>query len=100
MDIDPVGTVVHDYLYWTQKRPRIVADKILRMGMEDLKVDAITKNAIYYGVRAGGQSAWDENKRLRSDGERRVLKQYQNVATVYWKDWKKQPDVFAPTDDN
>lgn len=94
------AAVVHDYLYWTQRRPREVADKILKLGMEDLKVPRHTIYAIYEAVRLRGQSAWDANKKLKLKGERRVLKRYQNVATVYWKDWKNKPDVFAPTDDN
>jgi hypothetical protein len=93
------AAVVHDYLYWMQKRPRYVADKILKFGMEDLKVGTATKNAIYAGVRLGGRSAWDENKSLRLQGERRVLKRCPTGPTTYWKDWKAQPDVFAATDD-
>lgn len=93
------AAVVHDYLYWTQTRPKDVADDILKFGMEDLKVRKDKIWEIYTAVHLKGQSSWDENALLKSQGERRVLKRYENVANVYWKDWKKGPDVFAPSDE-
>lgn len=64
------ATVVHDYLYWYQ--PQICdqkcADDLLLVAMEESKVDLVSRNAIYAGVRATGKSAWEENKKLRQQG--------------------------------
>jgi hypothetical protein len=89
------GAIVHDYLYWTQARPRDEADQILKTAMEDMKVDPVTIATIYTAVRAAGQSAWDSNERLKANGERRLLKKFPDSATVSWAEWKKNPDVFA-----
>jgi Protein of unknown function (DUF1353) len=89
------AAIVHDYLYWTQTRERPVADQILKFGMQDLHVRNTTINVIYRGVRVGGQSAWNENKRRKESGEKRILARYPK-ATDTWGDWKKEPDVFAP----
>jgi len=88
------AAVVHDYLYWTQKRPREEADQIFKIAMEDSKVDPVKVAAIYEAVRRLGQSAWDENARLRQGGERRMLKRFPEEFTTSWNDWKKQPGVF------
>ena len=89
------AAVVHDYLYWTQTRPREEADEIFKIAMEDSKVDSRVIKTIYQAVREFGQGAWDDNARLRKAGERRILKRFPNDFTVAWSDWKKQPDVFA-----
>ena len=64
--------IVHDYLYWTQARPREAADKILEFGMEDFSVDAISRATIYDAVHAFGWVAWNENAKLKAKGERRT----------------------------
>ena len=94
-----LAAVIHDYLYWTQKRPRVVADEILKFGMEDLQVPSKTINEIYTAVRWGGQSPWDENAKLRLHGERRVLAQFQSLANVPWGEVKNYLERFAPSDD-
>src|SRR5262249_37503862 len=51
------AAVLHDYLYWTQERPREEADEILKFAMEDLKVGGITAGTIYGAVRIAGGGA-------------------------------------------
>lgn len=89
------AAVVHDYLYWKQTRSRGEADQILKIAMEDSKVDPKIVETISLTVRAFGQAAWDNNARLRKAGERRILKRFPQDFTVSWSEWKKQPGVFA-----
>ncbi len=89
------AAIVHDYLYWTQDRPRKEADEILRIAMQDSKVDKAKVMIIYKGVRELGQTAWDNNARLKAKGEKRVLKRFPTDFTTSWSEWKKTPDVFA-----
>jgi hypothetical protein len=68
--LPPIGTylqaaVVHDYLYWTQGCTRAQADRILLLAMEDNGVSAATRQIIYRGVRAGGDTPWTDNARAR-----------------------------------
>ena len=67
------AAVVHDYLYWTQSTSRDAADTILKLAMEDFNVAGATVTAIYEAVNWFGGRAWDENKRLKSNGEKRIL---------------------------
>jgi hypothetical protein len=89
------AAVIHDYLYWTQSRPRDVADEILKRDMQDLHVDRNSIAEIYAAVRAFGSGAWEDNATLKASGEKRILKVYPNDPSILWSDWKKRPDVFA-----
>jgi hypothetical protein len=89
------AAVLHDYLYWIQDRKREDADRLLLACMEEFSVDAIPRQAVYWGVRAGGDFAWSANTKARAAGERRVLKELPQQPTVKWADWKKRPGVFA-----
>ncbi|AZE48261.1 hypothetical protein C4K04_2588 [Pseudomonas chlororaphis] len=89
------AAVVHDYLYWTQTRPREEADQILKFAMEDSRVDARTVDAIYQAVRLFGKNSWDNNAHLKASGEKRFLRRFPDDFTTSWSDWRKQPDVFA-----
>ena len=89
------AAVVHDYLYWEQKRPREEADQILKFAMEDSKVNPKLVETIYLAVRNFGQTAWSNNAKLKKSGERRFLKQFPEDFTISWSEWKKKPDVFA-----
>ena len=89
------AAIVHDYLYWTQDRTRLMSDEILKSSMEDFDVDKLKLQAIYRGVRAFGEGAWNENARLKVEGERRILKQYPPTARINWTDWKQRSDVFS-----
>jgi len=89
------AAVVHDYLYWEQNRPREEADEILKFAMEDSKVDPKVVKAIYLAVRTFGQTAWDNNVKLKKSGEHRFLKTFPKDFTISWSEWKKNPDVFS-----
>jgi Protein of unknown function (DUF1353) len=89
------AAIVHDYLYWTQNTTRQTADTILKTAMSDSGVDPNTLGAISGAVKAGGQSAWDENKKLKQAGEKRLLKEFPEDSFVSWEDWKKNPAHFA-----
>jgi hypothetical protein len=89
------AAVIHDYLYWTQMRPREEADEILKLAMQDLKVDSVRLTAIYEAVRHFGGKAWNDNASLKSQGEKRILIKFPDDPTINWKDWKMQPGVFA-----
>nr|WP_246752119.1 DUF1353 domain-containing protein [Bradyrhizobium diazoefficiens] len=52
------AAVIHDWLYWEQDRSKDTSDMTLKFAMQDFKIDAVTINTIYAGVRAGGGSAW------------------------------------------
>ncbi|WP_316171111.1 DUF1353 domain-containing protein [Bradyrhizobium sp. SZCCHNRI1058] len=90
------AAILHDYLYWTQGRPKAEADLVIKYAMEDFSVAAWKKETIYRAVVAAGQSAWDKNAALKQQGEKRILKKYPPNARVSWADWKRQPEVFAP----
>jgi hypothetical protein len=87
--------IIHDYLYWTQPCTRAEADNVLKFAMQDFKIGAVTLNAIYEGVRVGGQASWNENARLKANGERRVLKKFPQDPTTHWVDWKKERANFS-----
>jgi len=70
------AAVVHDWLYWTQKRPRKDADGIMLEGMAVLKVPAWQKYSIYIAVRAFGWLAWKRNQWDIEAGFKRVLISY------------------------
>jgi hypothetical protein len=66
------ATVIHDYLYWVQERPRPEADRILLEAMGVLAVHPVVKYTMYWGVRLFGWLAWYCNKRDRAEGLNRV----------------------------
>lgn len=80
--------IVHDYLYWTQKHPRDTADRVLRYGMDDLKVSSAVALAIYTAVRIGGEGAWANNAKLKRAGEMRLLRKFPRDPTTTWSEWK------------
>jgi hypothetical protein len=86
--------IIHDYLYWTQQRTREDADEIFKIGMQEFSVKESVVTAVYQAVRLGGGSAWNENARLRSAGEKRILTKFPDDPRTNWADWKKRDDVF------
>jgi hypothetical protein len=90
------AAILHDYLYWTQIRPKDDADNILKLSMQDFHVKPWQVGAIYKAVHREGQSSWDENKKLKANGESRFLVEFPEDPMVTWKDWKKDQSHFAP----
>ncbi len=88
------AAIIHDYLYWTQTRPRDEADDIFNMAMEDFEIGTVTRRTIYTAVRAGGQFAWDKNAEAKANGEKRILRRYPQDPRMRWDVWK-QRDVFV-----
>jgi len=88
------AAVLHDYLYWEQPVNRSVADDIFRSAMNDLKVTDRQANLLHTAVEQFGQSAWNQNAKLRRQGERRVLKKFPDNPAITWQEWKSTPGVF------
>jgi hypothetical protein len=88
--------VLHDYLYWTQQRSREESDNVFQLAMMDFQIGVVTVQTIYKAVRVFGQSAWDENRRLQSAGEKRILIKFPDDPRVSWAQWKQNANVFAP----
>lgn len=66
--VDPWGSaskayLLHDWLYSTQQRSRLVSDAILMEAMEVLGVGLIKRKLIFRGVRIGGWVAWAAHKK-------------------------------------
>src|SRR5437660_456817 len=55
------ATVIHDWLYWTQVRPRPQADAIFLQAMGVLGVSGVVKYTLYWAVRLFGGLAWYRN---------------------------------------
>lgn len=88
------AAVIHDYLYWEQPCDRILADEIFKLCMEEFKIDGATVASVYAAVRLGGESAWQENAKLKALGKRRVLKKTPDDPKIRWEQWQSMPDVF------
>src|SRR5262249_38320145 len=67
------AAIVHDYLYWSQGCTRRQSDNLLMIAMKESLVGIVTRDLIYDGVRAGGQSAWDTNQDERAAGIPRII---------------------------
>src|SRR2546427_752048 len=67
------ATVIHDWLYWTQARPRPQADAIFLEAMGVLGVSGPVKYTLYWAVRLFGGLAWYRNAADRAAGFDRVL---------------------------
>jgi hypothetical protein len=89
------SAILHDYMYWTQSRPRAAADAILRQSMIDFHVATATVATIYQAVRIGGQKAWDDNRGVKNSGESRILTQFPDDPTISWDTWKQDKRHFA-----
>jgi Protein of unknown function (DUF1353). len=94
------AAVVHDYLYWVQSCTRKQSDNLLAIAMRESGVSAIKHWAIYSGVRAGGTSAWDNDRAERASKLiRTVPAPYDTVpATGTWdqyRAWLKANNVAS-----
>jgi hypothetical protein len=86
--------IVHDFLYWTQTRPKEEADKIFKFAMEDFGIGTVTSTTIYKAVDLFGSYAWNENTKLKAKGEKRILRRLPESPTTTWAEWKKRANVF------
>jgi hypothetical protein len=89
------AAILHDYMYWTQIGSREDADDTFQLAMQEFDVWPSVAAAIYHGTRIFGQNAWDRNRELAKNGEKRLLKRFPTDPRTRWSDWKKDPDVFA-----
>ncbi len=67
------ASVIHDWLYWDQRRPRPAADAIFLGGMQVLGVIAPVRYTMYLAVRLFGWLAWYRNQADRADEFDRAL---------------------------
>ena len=67
------ASVIHDWLYWMQIRPRQEADAIFLEAMGILGVSPPVRYPMYWAVRLFGGLAWLRNQADRADGFDRVL---------------------------
>jgi hypothetical protein len=85
------ASIIHDFLYWDQRCTREQADRIMLIAMQESAVSFAERQAIYAGVRAGGQSSWDDNATARAQGMLRtvpaqMINQVQPLDT--WPDFR------------
>ena len=96
------ASIIHDFLYWDQRCTREQADRIMLIAMQESTVGFAERQAIYAGVRAGGQPAWDDNATTRAKGMLRTvptqfINQVQPLDT--WPDFRARlikQDVREP----
>jgi len=90
------AAVIHDYLYWSQITTREISDQIFKRVMEEFKIDQTKIWAIYWAVRVGGATFWEENRKLRLECKhKRILAKFPEDPKITWDEWQKEPDVFA-----
>ncbi len=87
-----IAAIVHDYLYWEQRCTRDEADAILREAMDEYGSSSADQTIVYYAVKYGAQSAWDENAADRKKGYIRVLTDgYENIPlNIDWETYRQQ----------
>lgn len=74
MFLDPWGSaskafLLHDWLYRTQERSRLVSDAIFMEAMEVLGVGFVKRKLLFRGVRMGGWLAWSKNKKKLNESK-------------------------------
>ncbi len=91
------ATVIHDWLYWIQTRPRREADAILLEAMGVLGVSSLVKYPMYWAVRLFGWLAWYRNQADRAFGFDRVLPdvRFKSVARSQRKGVVRQVARYA-----
>lgn len=88
------AAVLHDFLYWNQDREKHEADEVFRLAMNDLKITDRDATILYEAVNRFGESAWEENTKLKAAGERRVLRILPEKSDVTWAEWKRDKSAF------
>ena len=88
------AAILHDWLYWEQRYPRAVADRVFEVAMAELNVQPPLRKAMWAAVRVGGSKFWDEVPAEKRSGGSRVLKRMPETPVTF-AEWKTNPDVFA-----
>ena len=60
-----MAAVLHDYLYRFTQRPKSECDLLLLEAMQSLGVGEFEAKIIYDGVRDGGQSSFDQDRKAQ-----------------------------------
>jgi hypothetical protein len=81
--------VVHDFLYWDQKCSREQADKIFLAAMKESDVGAFREYLIHKAVRWGGSFSWSSNRKLKGNGDIRVIPEDQIPIKTPHVTWEK-----------
>lgn len=71
--VDPWGKaskayILHDWLYHTGERSRLVSDAILMEAMEVSGVSFTQRKLVFLGVRIGGWYAWGQHRKREKEG--------------------------------
>lgn len=66
------ASIVHDWLYWTQRCTRLAADDTLLEAMIATNVAPWQRRLIYRAVRDFGWIAWKDNARIAGEGYSRI----------------------------
>lgn len=87
--------IIHDWLYWSQTTTREEADRIFDSAMKDCGVGSVKRQALWAGVRAGGEAAWNANRQDREKGLVKVIPEaHRNPRTwprnVSWPAYRQQ----------
>lgn len=61
------AAVIHDWLYYSQTRPREEADRIFHEGMRVMTVPPVRAWMMWAAVRVFGRSAWRKNGRIAKE---------------------------------
>jgi len=88
------AAIIHDYHYWTQNISRDEADEIFKIGMKELNVPGWSSYAIYKAVSLAGGTAWENNAKLKEQGESRFLRKLPKEPSITWQDWKSRTGVL------
>ena len=87
--------IVHDWLYWSQTTTREEADRIFDEAMKDSGVGSVKRSTIWAAVRAGGDSAWESNRKEREQGLPKIIPEPYRSPKVWpknvsWPSYRQQ----------
>lgn len=87
-----VPAVVHDFLYWEQACTREQSDNILAEAMKEYDSPWYQISTVYWSVRAGAGSAWNESAEDRKKGLPRVISKeaLPIPANKTWAEYRKE----------
>lgn len=86
------AAIVHDYLYWKQDCTREQSDNLLLIAMKESGVTSSQQTEIYFGVRAGGETAWQSTRRDRAAGLIKIIPgdRLNFPYEINWPDYRQQ----------